>query len=145
MRTTVPALNVISNKNLFSEYAINKKAFPEAEDEKDTFLVDLGKKLFFENAMSGDYSHSCATCHSPGKYFTDGLEQNRTMNGKNFLPRNTPTLLYACYQYNQFWDGRAAGLKAQIATVLKNKNEMDGRDDSIVNRLAKRFILCETV
>jgi cytochrome c peroxidase len=137
MLSTVPALNVSSNNNLFSEYAINKRAFPGAEDDAQAFLADLGKKLFFDKAMSGDYSHSCATCHSPGKYFTDGLEQNRTINGKNFLPRNTPTLLYACYQYNQFWDGRASGLKAQIATVLNNTNEMNGRDDSIINRVAR--------
>ncbi|HVY76643.1 MAG TPA: cytochrome c peroxidase [Puia sp.] len=136
MLNTAPALNVAAN-NLFSAYAFNKRAFPYAEDDANALLADLGKKLFSEKALSGDYSRSCATCHDPGRYFMDGMAQNRALDGKNFLPRNTPTLLYAAYQYSQFWDGRASGLKAQIATVLNNSNEMNGRDDSIVNRLQR--------
>jgi cytochrome c peroxidase len=133
---TSPALN-INARNLFSANAINKKAFPNAEDEMDVSLVNLGKKLFFENALSGNHSRNCSSCHSPEGYFTDGMSRNKTLDGKDFLPRNTPTLLYACYQYSQFWDGRAAGLKAQIATVLNNKNEMNGSDDTIISRLQK--------
>jgi cytochrome c peroxidase len=136
MLNTVPALNAIDG-NLFSAYAFNKRAFPYPEDDANALLADLGKRLFSEKALSGDYSRSCASCHDPGRYFTDGLAQNRTLGGKDLLPRNTPTLLYACYQYGQFWDGRASGLKAQISTVLNNSNEMNGRDDSLVSRLQR--------
>jgi cytochrome c peroxidase len=51
------------------------------------------------------------------------------------LPRNTPGLLYACYQYSQFWDGKAKSLEEQITTVMHSKQEMDVVDDSVLHRL----------
>ncbi|HLA58176.1 MAG TPA: cytochrome-c peroxidase, partial [Puia sp.] len=131
---TVAVLNADA-KDLFCANTFNKKAFPDAENETDTLLVSLGKKLFFEKALSGNYSRSCVSCHSPDAYFADGLRRNKSLDGSSLLPRNTPSLLYVCYQYDQFWDGRAKGLDTQIAAVLKNKNEMNGQSDTIVSRL----------
>ncbi len=35
--------------------------------------VALGKKLFFDNILSGDESQSCATCHNPKKHLQTTL------------------------------------------------------------------------
>ncbi|WPV63952.1 cytochrome-c peroxidase [Chitinophaga sp. LS1] len=94
----------------------------------------LGRRLFFEKKLSGNRQRSCATCHLPEKHFTDGMPQNASLSG-GFLPRNTPSLLYATYQYAQFWDGRAKSLEEQIDMVLHSPAEMGGTDDSIVARM----------
>ena len=36
-------------------------------------MIRLGRELFFEKALSGNQTRSCATCHQPDKYFTDQL------------------------------------------------------------------------
>ncbi|MBP1652871.1 MAG: Cytochrome-c peroxidase [Bacteroidetes bacterium] len=94
----------------------------------------LGRRLFFEKKLSGNRQRSCATCHLPEKHFTDEMPQNASLSG-GFLPRNTPSLLYATYQYAQFWDGRAKSLEEQIDVVLHSQTEMGGTDDSIVARM----------
>jgi cytochrome c peroxidase len=110
--------------NLFSPSALDKNAFPHTEDQNDPRIMRLGKELFFEKTLSGNGIRSCSSCHSPDHCFSDGLARNKTIDGKADLPRNTPGLLYAGYQYAQFWDGRAASLEAQINTVLNNASEM---------------------
>jgi cytochrome c peroxidase len=94
----------------------------------------LGRQLFSEKKLSGNMQRSCATCHLPGKHFTDGLPQNTSLLG-GVLPRNTPSLMYSTYQYAQFWDGRAKSLEAQIDVVLHSPAEMGGTDDSIAARM----------
>lgn len=98
-------------------------------------IIKLGEELFFEKALSGNSSRSCASCHEPEKYFTDNLPRARTLAGDTVVQRNTPSMLYLSYQYSQFWDGRAAGLVRQIGDVLKNPIEMNADFDSILYRL----------
>ncbi|HEY4154977.1 MAG TPA: cytochrome c peroxidase [Puia sp.] len=123
--------------NLFTAAALDKNAFPHSENEKDTAIAGLGKRLFFESFLSGGRSRSCASCHSPAAYFTDGMPRNRSLDGKSDLPRNTPSLFYAGYQYNQFWDGRVGSLDEQINAVLNNKSEMNSSADTITKRLER--------
>lgn len=130
---TAPALN--TTVTLFNPVALNKDAFIKDSLANNKNLVTLGKQLFSEMALSGDCSRSCATCHQPGKYFTDGLPRNTVMNSHTDLPRNTPTLLYSVYQYSQFWDGRSKTITEQAGTVLHNKDEMAMNDDTVVYRL----------
>jgi len=101
----------------------------------DSLLAALGRKLFFEKSLSGNLTRSCATCHQPEKYYTDGLPKSKTIDEKGFVKRNAPTLLYAAFQHSQFWDGRVKSLEQQVEEVLENPVEMNGRRDSIVQRL----------
>lgn len=117
--------------NLFSADALNKKAFPHADEQTGGPIIELGKQLFFDKDLSSDQTRSCSSCHSPSSYFTDGLARNKSLDNKHILPRNTMGLMYACYQYAQFWDGRAKSLEDQIKIVLANKDEM-GCDDSVI-------------
>ena len=99
-------------------------------------LIQLGEKLFHEQRLSGNQLRSCASCHEPGKYFTDGMVRNLSADQKHLLPRNTPTLLYAALQSSQFWDGRSASLEAQLHTVLSSTEEMNASDTIILARLS---------
>jgi cytochrome c peroxidase len=52
--------------------------------------VVLGKTLFFDPRWSVDQYASCATCHQPALYGTDGLSKSIDVKGKQ-MPRNAPT------------------------------------------------------
>ncbi|MCF0051965.1 cytochrome C peroxidase [Dyadobacter sp. LJ53] len=87
--------------------------------------VTLGKKLFFETRLSGNGSRSCASCHNPANYFTDGLPRSMGLNPHTSVRRNAPSLFYVASQQNQFWDGRAKTLEEQIETVMRDSLEMN--------------------
>jgi cytochrome c peroxidase len=98
-------------------------------------VISLGKKLFFEKALSGNCTRSCGSCHQPENYYTDGLSKALRLNGTGTVKRNTPTLFYVDYQYSQFLDGRATSLENQIGIVLKNPNEMNADLAIVLERL----------
>ncbi|MDP6926919.1 MAG: cytochrome-c peroxidase, partial [Rhodospirillales bacterium] len=56
--------------------------------------AELGKRLFFDQRLSGDAAISCATCHVPSKGFSDGLALSKAYPGSDGF-RNTPTLINA--------------------------------------------------
>jgi len=124
--------------NLFSSDAINKNAFPRDGKTSDTVLINLGKLLFSEKGLSGDQSRSCASCHKPSAYFSDGLATNTSIDAKQRLPRNSIGLLYASYQYAQFWDGRAQSLEEQVKFVLQNKQEMNSDSNLMAKRISQK-------
>lgn len=115
-----------SAKNIFSRGAINPAAFSPGRSAAGKEVIDLGRRLFFERRLSGDGSRSCATCHDPGKYFSDGLAKSVAFDRQSRVKRNAPTLLYAALQQNQFWDGRVKTLEEQIADVILSADEMNG-------------------
>lgn len=121
-----------SSYDLFSPSALKKDVFPHNGITGDTAL---GRRLFFETALSGNATRSCATCHQPGRYFTDGLVRNRSLTGYEDLPRHTPGLLYTGYQYSQFWDGRVQSLEEQVKAVMHSPQEMNANDDTVLHRL----------
>ena len=65
----------------------------------------LGKRLFFDQRLSGDAAISCATCHVPSKGFSDGLALSKAYPGSDGF-RNTPTLINAAQKAAWFHDGR---------------------------------------
>lgn len=85
--------------------------------------VALGKQLFYDTRLSKSGSLSCASCHQPERFFTDGLTKaaNRVHGGS--LPRNTPSLLYASLQRDQFYDHRSTTLEDQVNEVMDNSEE----------------------
>jgi cytochrome c peroxidase len=88
--------------------------------------IELGQKLFFETRLSADGKRSCATCHDPGKAFTDGLKTSLSIDGHSPLKRNAPTLWNVALQRNLFLDNRSNSLEDQVMQVLNNAKEMHG-------------------
>ena len=50
--------------------------------------VHLGKTLFFDTALSGNNTQSCATCHNPENSFSDTTDFSEGIDGINGT-RNT--------------------------------------------------------
>lgn len=112
--------------HIYSRNALKSWDADEKDPVRAKTLVDLGRALFFDESLSGNTTTSCATCHQPEHYFTDGLQKSPSIIADSVLKRNTPTLLYAGWQHTQFWDGRAMNLKDQIHDVVFNPLEMGG-------------------
>lgn len=85
--------------------------------------VELGKKLYFDPRLSKSGFISCNSCHNLSMGGTDNL---RTSIGHNWQqgPINAPTVLNSSLNLAQFWDGRAADLKAQAGGPIANPGEM---------------------
>jgi cytochrome c peroxidase len=87
-------------------------------------LAVLGKKLFSDPLLSADGKVSCATCHVPGRAFTDGSAVGTGVAGKKG-DRSTPTVINRALGKTQFWDGRAATLEEQALGPIANPIEMN--------------------
>ncbi|MCA9192348.1 MAG: cytochrome-c peroxidase [Planctomycetales bacterium] len=86
-------------------------------------LVELGRRLFHDPALSGNGKVSCSTCHVIETGGDDGLARSVGITGKE-LPVNTPTVLNSAYNIAQFWDGRAPTLEDQVGGPINNPDEM---------------------
>jgi cytochrome c peroxidase len=128
-------LNTIKHLNYAGGNLFQKELLPN-QRVRSTEMIKLGKTLFFEKALSGNNSRSCATCHEPAKYFTDQLTRNQSMTSHTVLKRNTPSLFYVAYQQAQFWDGRDSTLTGQIHDVLTDQNEMGSSVFSIEEKIS---------
>lgn len=89
--------------------------------------IALGHELFFDGRLSVDGTVACATCHDPGRAFTDGRQTSIGVQGRSGQ-RNAPTVLNALYNQAQFWDGRAKTLEDQAALPIVNPVEMGQPD-----------------
>jgi cytochrome c peroxidase len=115
-----------------------------APDEK----AQLGQALFFDSNLSQPAGQACASCHDPGRAFSDPNRDE--IVAKGVLPgrvgnRNVPAILYASYSPpfhhddqddtyvgGYFLDGRAASLEEQAKGPLLNPLEMANPDKRAV-------------
>jgi cytochrome c peroxidase len=88
--------------------------------EDDQRAVSFGKKLFFENRLSGNKKVSCATCHPMNMNFADSLP---LAHGMGTTSRRTMPLIGAAYYTWLFWDGRKDSLWSQALGPLESPVE----------------------
>lgn len=122
-------------------------------------LARLGQALFFDTNLSANRTQSCATCHDPGKAFSDGRESEVAGavslgdDGESLGDRNTPGTTYAFlipefhrndkgqYVGGYFLDGRAATMADQAAEPFVNPREMALPDhQSLVDRVRENSV-----
>ena len=96
--------------------------------------VALGRMLFFDSLLSEDQSLACATCHDPGRAFTDGRPVSVGVFGRRGT-RNVPTLVNRTYGASFFWDGRITTLEEQVLQPIQDPKEMDITVGEVVVRL----------
>ncbi len=96
--------------------------------------IALGRKLFYDRRVSVDGTLSCASCHDPRDYFTDGRNVSSGVRGA-LGTRNAPTVLNAAFLPFQFWDGRAITLEQQAAFPIANPVEMSRPHAADVSKL----------
>lgn len=94
--------------------------------------IALGKQLFFDKRLSKTKNMSCETCHVPEKGWTDSLALSPKFDG-SLNTRHTPTLYGVAYYPNLYWDGRAAGLEAQILAAWRG--QMGADPDAIAKEI----------
>ncbi|MBK9271640.1 MAG: c-type cytochrome [Saprospiraceae bacterium] len=107
--------------------------FP-ADNELTAARFALGKRLFYDVAMSRDSTVSCASCHAPGRAFSDSVAFSSGVGG---LPgkRNAPTLANVAYQPYFTREGGVPTLEMQILVPIQEHNEFDLNIFLIAERL----------
>ena len=83
----------------------------------------FGHQIFFDTRFSINQKISCASCHKPELFFTDGLE---LAQGALVGQRNTMTIVGTAYSPWLFWDGRKDSLWSQALSPLENTLEHMG-------------------
>ncbi len=81
----------------------------------------FGERLFFDPRLSGNGQLSCASCHQPERYFTDGLARSQGMAS---TLRNAPTVIASAWQTWFYWDGRRDSLWSQALIPIEAADEM---------------------
>lgn len=87
-------------------------------DLDDPSQVELGRKLFYDPALSRDLTISCASCHNPAKGFADGRTTSLTNDPNKSTFRHSPSLINSAYYGAYFWDMREHSLERQIKHVM---------------------------
>ena len=83
----------------------------------------FGQLLFFDTRLSANGAVACATCHQPGRRFTDGLRKGR---GIGLSGRNTRSIVGTAYSPWMYWDGRRDSQWAQALSPLEDPAEHGG-------------------
>lgn len=95
--------------------------------------AQLGKKLYFETALSINNEMSCNSCHMLDNFGVDSESTSPGHEGKRG-DRNSPTVYNASLHIAQFWDGRAANLVEQAKGPILNPVEMGIPDEATAEK-----------
>lgn len=142
-----PELSALTDEEV-SRIARMSPLPPLASDATNRFAdnadaAELGHRLFFDTRLSPK-GVSCATCHDPAKYFTDGKP---LAQGVGTARRNAPTVVDAARRRWIGWDGKFDSLWSQAMSPLEHPAEMAGsrgvlqqvvRDDPALRGLYER-------
>jgi len=96
--------------------------------------IALGRRLYYDPALSVDETVACATCHDPSMGFTDHKPVSTGVQSKTGT-RSAPTVINSAYNRTLFWDGRAPTLEKQAEGPLQNPLEMAQTLAGVVERL----------
>lgn len=100
----------------------------------DRQAAEFGHRLFFDKRLSANGQISCASCHRPEHFFTDGLE---VAEGLDTGKRNTMSIVGAAYSPWLFWDGRKDSLWSQALSPLENPLEHGSSRMQLVHLVAQ--------
>jgi cytochrome c peroxidase len=91
--------------------------------------VELGRKLFFDPRISVDGTVSCARCHQPALYGTDGLSKAHGAHDK-VNPRRAPTVLNVALQFKAHWRGDRENVEDQAEKALTGPPSFGNPDNA---------------
>jgi cytochrome c peroxidase len=95
-----------------------------ADNPLSTNKIELGRRLFQDRRLSRDRSIACASCHDPGRAFSDGRPLAIGID-RQLGRRGAPALINRGYGRAFFWDGRAATLEEQVLQPIQDPKEMN--------------------
>ena len=96
--------------------------------------ASLGKTLYFDPRLSATSAESCASCHSPGLGWGDGLAVGVGHNMAK-LHRRSPTIVNAAWGEIFMWDGRFSSLEEQALGPIQAAGEMNMPMERLIERL----------
>jgi cytochrome c peroxidase len=105
-----------------------------ADNPPTAETIALGRRLYYDKALSADNTIACASCHDPKFGFSDGAQFSTGIKGQKG-GRNAPTVFNAAYFDLQFWDGRAPSLEKQAVGPVGNPIEMGNTLDGMEKTL----------
>ncbi|GAB4094125.1 cytochrome-c peroxidase [Flaviaesturariibacter terrae] len=98
--------------------------------------VDLGRRLFYEGALSKDSLYGCASCHQPAAAFTTfDHDRSHGYNHSHTL-RNAPALANLAWYRAYLQDGRYDNLESVISGHITHPNEMGENFPEVIGRLS---------
>ena len=113
-----------------------------ADNPPTAQTIALGRKLYYDKALSVDNSIACASCHDPEAGFADPNQFSEGVGGE-LGGRQAPPVMNAAYFTTQFWDGRAASLEEQAGGPVENPIEMAFTHEGVVERLSNDPVYTE--
>lgn len=112
--------------------------FPQPEMPADNALtairIALGKRLFYDPALSRDSTLSCASCHKQSLAFADSTATSPGIAGRPGA-RNAPSLANVAYQKRLLREGGVPTLEMQVLVPIQEHNEFDFNILNIKERL----------
>jgi cytochrome c peroxidase len=126
----------IFNKDLYDGQN-PKGIFLRVKDEKVLDEIEkIGKLLFYDPILSTNNMRSCASCHKPTQFFTDtATATSLALDGKTYLPRNSPTLINAQYNHLLMLDGKHLTLQDQTKGVITNNIELGSAEEDVMKKI----------
>lgn len=119
-----------------STYASLRSLVDVPENPMSLEKIVLGKKLFFDKALSKSRKIACAKCHDLQKGGEDGIPTAIGHDGlKNPRHLNTPTVLNTAFSKHLFWDGRSPTLRDQAKGPTQAPFEMASTPGLIEKRV----------
>ena len=103
---------------------------PQTKDK-----IELGRKLFFDDRLSGNGASGCHFCHQPQLGWGTGSPISFGYAGTTHW-RNSQTILNSAYYNKLFWDGAVTSLEAQAPAAAGGAVAGNGDDAMMEMRLA---------
>jgi len=97
--------------------------------------VELGKLLFFDPILSGNYAMPCAVCHFPEAGWSVPEPVSTGYPGTIHW-RNSQTIINAAYYGKLFWAGSSRSLESQARSAARGAVAGNGEDHMMEARLA---------
>ncbi len=103
-----------------------------ADDER---VAVLGHRLFFDTALSSSADMACASCHQPGRYYSDNLEAP----AESISGRNVPSLMGIAANRFFNWDGAHDSLWSQALGPIESPVEMNMPRIALVTAVGRLY------
>jgi len=98
--------------------------------------VALGRLLFFDPRITADGDVSCATCHQPALYGTDGKPTSIGVKQRPH-PRNAPTVFNTAIYSVIHWRGDRESLEDQAEQALTGAISSGLNERDVIDRLRR--------
>ncbi len=110
-----------------------------ADNPMTAAKVALGRRLFYDRALSGNGTYACSSCHRQALAFTDGRARAVGSTGEPH-PRSSMSLANVAYGVTLTWaDPRLTRLEDQARIPMLNEHPVElglsGREDDCLRRL----------